>query len=374
MNAVTSTADLPRILLVCSSDLSAKAFDRLLSERFQVERVVDAQQGWEQLQQEEGFTLLVCELKQALDEIALLKRVRHAQSEALAHLPVLLLVGEGDEESLRDEAFAAGATDFIHMPFSRLELEARVRLHSRLYGLYQNQAPVEIGGNDSPTDLLNTVVQEKYFYTRLEQELSFSIRHHSYISVCHLQVDGADDIEDQYGKKILRAVLRAISGVIESRIRREDSFAYLGDSTFALLYPVTNGLGANVAIRRLIEKIEATQLRHDQGELKVTISAGLYSLLPGENDDAERVMNVVEQRLDKAVRQGGAQVVSSKSEQENNEISIEQALNMIRYQRSDAVKKQIPRLVDEMMPLLAFIKQQNSLEFDRIIDELDDDD
>ena len=374
MNAVTSTADLPRILLVCSSDLSAKAFDRLLSERFQVERVVDAQQGWEQLQQEEGFTLLVCELKQALDEIALLKRVRHAQSEALAHLPVLLLVGEGDEESLRDEAFAAGATDFIHMPFSRLELEARVRLHSRLYGLYQNQAPVEIGGNDSPTDLLNTVVQEKYFYTRLEQELSFSIRHHSYISVCHLQVDGADDIEDQYGKKILRAVLRAISGVIESRIRREDSFAYLGDSTFALLYPVTNGLGANVAIRRLIEKIEATQLRHDQGELKVTISAGLYSLLPGENDDAERVMNVVEQRLDKAVRQGGAQVVSSKSEQENNEISIEQALNMIRYQRSDAVKKQIPRLVDEMMPLLAFIKQKNSLEFDRIIDELDDDD
>ena len=371
---MTQASDLPRILLVCASGLTAKSFDRLLSERFQIDHVETAQQGWDSLQQGENFSLLVCELQQALDEIALLERVRKAQNDALVHLPVLLLVGEADEESLRDQAFEAGATDFIHMPFSRLELEARVRLHARLYGLYQNQAPVEIGGQDSPTDLLNTVVQEKYFYTRLQQELSFSIRHKSYVSVAMLQIDGADDIEDEHGKKILRAVLRAISGVIESKIRREDSYAYLGDSTFALLYPVTNGLGANVATRRLIEKIEATQLRHEQEELTITISAGLYSFMPDEDQDAERVMSVAEQRLDKAVRQGGAQIVSSKSEQEQNDISIEQALNMIRYNRSDALKKQIPRLVDELMPLLALIKQQNSLEFDRIIDELDDDD
>lgn len=374
MNDVTQTSELPRILLVCASALTAKSFNRLLSERFSIEQVEAAEQGWEQLQQSAEFSVLVCQLALALDDSALLERIRQAASESLSRLPVLLLVGETDEEALRDRAFAAGATDFIHMPFSRQELEARIRLHARLFGLYQNQAALEVGGDNSPVDLLNTLVQEKYFYTRLEQELSFSARHKSSVSACLLQIDDADGIEDQYGKKLLRAVLRAISGVIETRIRREDSYAYLGDATFALLYPVTNGLGAQVATQRLVETIESTTLRHDDQEIKVTLSGGLTSLLPDEELDVEHVMSVLRQRLDKSLRQGGRQIVSSKGELEQGDISLEQALNMIRYNRTDVLKKQIPRLVDEMLPLLAFIKQQNSLEFDRIIDELDDED
>ncbi len=370
----SDTSDLPRILLVCRSGSTAKSFSRLLQDQFQIEHVNGAQQGWEQLQQGQPFTLLVCELAQAMDEVSLLERTRKAQSELLVHLPVLLLVGEADEDAIRDQAFEAGATDFIHMPFSSLELKARVQLHARMFGLFQNQAALQITEDNTQTDLLNTLMQEKYFQGRLEQELSFSLRHNAYLSLCMLKVDGADEIEDQYGKKILRALLRAVSGVISRKIRREDSYAFLGDSTFAVLFPVTNGLGAQVATKRLIEKIESTQLRRGEELLTVTLSAGLVSRMPDENDELQHLMDIVEQRLDKATRQGGAQIVSSKSEQEQQTLSLEQALNMIRFGHQDKLPKQIPQLVDNLMPLLTFIKQHNSLEFDRILDELDDGD
>ncbi len=370
---MTDTPERPRILLVCESSLASQSLQRILSARFEITPVASAEQGWEALQQRSDFSVLICGLNQALNETALLERIRQAQDDALSHLPVLLLVGEADDEAERDRAFAAGATDFIHMPFSALELEARVRLHARLFGLYQNPTSMELEARGSPAELLNLLTQEKYFYSRLEQELSFSARHKSWVSMSLIQIDRAEDFEDQFGKKILRAVLRAIAAVIESRIRREDSYAFIGDATFALLYPVTNGLGANVATRRLVETIESAQYRHEETELKVTLSAGVYALLPADDSDAERVMNVLQQRLDKARRMGGAQIVSSRSEQEQNEISIEQALNLIRFQRTDALSKQIPRLVDEIMPLLAFIKRQNRQEFDRVIDELGDD-
>ena len=139
-----------------------------------------------------------------------------------------------------------------------------------------------------------------------------------------------------------------------------------------MLYPVTNGLGANVATKRLVEKIQSTHLRHEGEDIAGSLSVGLYSTLPGEDLTADRVLDVMNQRLQKAEKQGGAQIVSSKSELEQNKVSIEQALNMINFNRAESLVKQIPVLMDEIMPLLEFIQHNNEIEFNRILDKIDD--
>ena len=364
--------DLPVILLITASSLTTKSFNRLLSEQFSIVQAESAEQAWQVLQTESTITVVVCELEIAIDKMVLLERIRRAEDKVLASLPVLLLVGESDTEERSDQAFSVGATDFIHMPFSSIELKARVRLHSKLYGLHQKDTSFELASQNSPVDILNSLMQEKYFSNRLEQELSFSTRHKSFISVCLIKLDDAAAVEKKYSKDILRAVLRAVAKIIEKMIRRYDSFAYFGDETFALLYPVTNGLGANIAIKRLVEEIQNTLLNHDGQSIKISLSVGLYSTLPSEELSAERVLGIIEKRLKKAEKQGGGQIVSSKSELEQNKASVQQALNMINFNRSESLVKQIPDLLDDIMPLLEFIHSNDEMEFNRILDKFDD--
>ena len=370
---MSDTEDLPSILLVSASRFTSKSFERLLSDQFTVIVAESSEQAWDILQQESSITVLVCELVQAADELGLLERIRRAEDKTLASLPVLLLVAESDTEESCDQAFSVGATDFINMPFSSLELRTRVRLHSKLYSLHQKNSAFELASQNSSVDSLNTLMQEKYFLNRLEQEISFSARHKTFVSLCLLRVDDARSIEEKYSKKILRAVLRAVAKIIEEMMRREDVHAYLGDETFALLYPVTNGLGANVTTKRLVERLQQAHLKHEDIDIAVNLSVGLYSTLPSDELTADRAMAVVEQRLAKAQKQGGAQIVSSKAEVENNKISIEQALNMINFKHADTLVKHIPDLVGSLLPLLEYIQQNNEMEFNRILDNIDDD-
>ncbi len=371
---MSDSVDLPAILLVTASSLTHKSCMRLLGEQFQIVHAESSEQAWNVLQKQSAITVVLCELQQAIDKAVLLERIRRAEDKELASLPALLLIGERDDEESQDKAFAAGATDFIHMPFSSIELKTRVRLHSRLHGFYQKDSAFELASQNSPVDILNSLMQEKYFCNRLDQELSFSARHKSFVSVCLIKIDDADSIQQQYSKKIFRAVLRAVAKIIEQMIRREDTYSYFGEETFAILYPVTNGLGASIATKRLVEKIQGTQLKHEDSNISVTLSVGLYSTLPTEEENADRVMDVIGRRLEKAENMGGNQIVSSKTEMEQNTVSIEQALNMINFKRTESLVKQIPILMDNIMPLLDFIQQNNEMEFNRILDKIDDDD
>jgi diguanylate cyclase (GGDEF)-like protein len=363
--------NLPVILLVSDSALTSKSINRLLAEQFQVLQEEDVESAWESIQVQTDLCVILCDLNPSLDYGALLERIRNAQNKAVSGLPVLLLVGEKADEEMRDRAFMAGATDFINTPFSATELKARVRLHARLFNLHRGQTEFDVSDQNSAFDVLNNMMHEQHFTTRLEQELSFSHRHKVFVSACLLQIDHAEELREQYGKKVFSGIIRTVAKIIQKRIRREDTYAYLGDATFALLFPVTNGLGANVATKRIVEKVDVTQIKLQGEKLPVTISGGLLSEMPGDEQTAAGVMEMLRGRLNNAVNKGGNQIVSSKSEQEQSEISLEQALNMISFGRTEGLEKQVPQLLDTLLPLLEFARQHNELEFEGIIGSLE---
>jgi diguanylate cyclase (GGDEF)-like protein len=333
-------------------------------------QVEDAVQGWDALQNDSTISAVICELDLCVDNNALLERIRGAQNKSIASLPVLVLVGEKDSEDQRDRAFSVGASDFITMPFSSTELKARIRLHTRLFGLQKRDASLEVPEQATSIDMLNTLMQEQYFETRVEQELSFSVRHKSFISACHVKVDGADEIGEQYGSKVLTGIVRTLARMIEQHIRCEDAFAYLGNASFAILYPVTNGLGAHLATRRLLDKVEKTALKFGGKEIPVTLSAGLFSEMPDEKQSAQDVLEVIRNRLEKAVQKGGNQIVSNKIQQELSSISVEQALKMLSNNETEGLDKQMPQLLDTLYPLLEFARNHTENDLDGVLDSL----
>lgn len=64
-----------------------------------------------------------------MDGITAVRRI--GQDQRLAHIPVIMVTA-ADEARLLQEAFDAGAADFMQKPVSRIELRARVRLALRL--------------------------------------------------------------------------------------------------------------------------------------------------------------------------------------------------------------------------------------------------
>ena len=366
------STDLPVILLLTVTPLTRKSFERLLNGRFKLEHVETAEQAWGFLLNNTTVSALICEIDAATDETAVLERIRSAEDKLLTTLPVLLLVGERNEQETLEQAFVAGATDFIYMPFSSDELLTRVQLLTRQYKRLSDSSTFELASQSSPVDLLNTQMQEKYFSSQLAKELSFSVRHLSYLSACLLKVDNAASIEQEYSKSIMRAVIRAVVKLLEQVLRREDVFAYFGEETFAVMFPLTNALGAHTATQRLMEKIQATRMKHDGHEINVSLSVGFYSTLPSETLSVEQIMSVLEQRLEKAQQQGGGTIVSGRSDQEKQEVSMEQALNMIKFNRADELIDQIPHLAESLIPVLDFIQKNNQQEFTRILDLIDD--
>ncbi len=368
---MTDSNDLPTILLVAGSKHTANSINRLLSGRFRTLHAENSAGGWDILQNGTAISVVICELASSLDENALLERIRWAESKIIAALPVLLLVGESDDEARLQNAYALGATDFISMPFSGGELKTRVLLHARLFDSLRNDADYEVAALSSSETLFNTLAQEKLFNSRLGQEISFSCRHKSFVSICLLQIEKADAIQDQYGNKVYKAVVRTVARLIEEQLRREDPYAFLGNATYALLYPVTNSLGANLATHRLMERIKSKHLKHDGKEIPVSLCAGLYSLMASETDTVEGVMKKLESRLEKAMQQGKGHIESSTTEKDQSVISISQALNKIQFNRAEDLAKDIPQLLEKLLPLLHYASANNESDLNAFLDRID---
>jgi len=178
----------PVVLLLSESQQSRRAIAKLLDHNFTVIVVEDAESAWEQLVDDAKILVLISELGLVIDDFDLIERVRNANDHRLAASPVLLLVGESDNENDRETAFRAGATDFINMPFVSSELITRVRLHAQLFA-QQVQGHAVVAESVAAANVLQQLAQEKIFLSRLEQELSFSHRHKTFFSACKLKID-----------------------------------------------------------------------------------------------------------------------------------------------------------------------------------------
>lgn len=359
------------VLVVAGSEMLQNSISRLLRDQFSLVFAEEAATAWQQLNDHNHIHLIIGELHLLMNDVALLERIRGSSRRELKSMPVMALIGESDSDGLFERAIMSGCSDFINLPYSSVELKARARLHIGLTVLAAGQeSETALAEETSRIDLVNTLMGESYFTSRLQQELSFSHRHRSYVSISLLQIDQYEEFAKQHGSNIQKAIVRTLARLIESSIRREDGLAYFGEGQFALLFPVTNGLGAYVAVQRLLEKVKKAHIKLQGKEISCSFSIGLYSSIPGEHDTVDQMLDVAGQRLQKALDAGGAQVVSSKSEQESS-LSLEQAINRIKYDKTDNLEQYLPALLEELLPLLKYAEKSNPQAMERLLDQLD---
>jgi DNA-binding response OmpR family regulator len=120
--------DIPTTLLVAERDEDTRAFllDNLAADGYEPLGAQTEEETRLKLRNHGPALLLLGRLRQDRQALALLRAIRSGEAAGDPTLPVIVLGDNGEElELLR--AFEAGCDHFLPMPFSYLELRARVR-------------------------------------------------------------------------------------------------------------------------------------------------------------------------------------------------------------------------------------------------------
>lgn len=308
------------------------------------------------MQEEQDITCLFCDAKLPhIDGLQLLQRLRADVQPRLKTLPVIMMTGDNDNEALREQALAYGASDFITKPFDSAELKARAKAHVKERNL---KGEVEdLGVIDPVTQLGN----KPFFLTRGEQMASFANRHHSNIALLLFKVDGYDQIAKQYADRpeILDNLLVTVGSFIAQEMRKEDTVSRVDRSLFGMLLASTDMAGAITAAQRVQQRVAEQEF---PGGLKLAISCGIAA--PTANAERTFPLLLTESKKQLVIAQEtGNTIKPSLSDLKPPEPeaidSLDECLDIIKNARATVVDPQ--HLVNQMFPLLAYCDKRLGL-------------
>lgn len=232
------------------------------------------------------------------------------------HIPVLMMTGLEDMESI-NQAFEAGATDFLTKPINVPLLGHRVRymLKASLTTkrlMESEQRLHRMAYFDSLTDLPN----RQFFLEHLQIIIPLAYRQKLKLGVLFLDLDGFKRINDTLGHHVGDLVLQATSERLRKCLRasdvlirkttsqKGDSLARLGGDEFTVLLST---IGVNEDAATVAERIRiylAEPLNINDHELYTTTSIGI-AIFPEDGNTAEELLKNADLAMYYAKRDGG---------------------------------------------------------------------
>ncbi len=245
----------------------------------------------------------------------------------LTDIPIIVVSALDDEKKI-EQAFEAGAIDFINKPVRKLELLARVRSVLRLKEEMDqrkiretelaelnkslenaNQKLREISNTDGLTGIPNRRLFDEAYLTEWRR----CRREKQPLSVVMGDIDFFKAYNDRYGHlegdQCLRTVAQAL---LESTRRPGDMIARYGGEEFVALLPNTESTGAVEVAEKMRLKVLTAQIEHGASSIcpYVTISLGAATICPEVGQDPSILLDYADRALYTAKSEGRNQVIS----------------------------------------------------------------
>lgn len=228
-------------------------------------------------------------------------------SPDLCDIPVIMLTASTDMNDL-DEAFDAGAIDFVSKPYNKVELLARIRSALRLkremdQHKKNEQALREVNSKLeklSAIDGLTGLYNRRYFDEALEKEYLRAIRCQHPLSLIMIDIDRFKEYNDVFGHQAGDECLRLVSRELQRVVHRShDLVGRYGGEEFAVILPETDEVAAASLAKALQEQIMALKIKHptSTGHEVVTISLGVAGMIPSRDSDSAELVALADQAL-----------------------------------------------------------------------------
>lgn len=312
-NSAVGEQDKPLILLIDDDAVIRLRLRRFLEQEGY--QVAEAQNGIE------GLTAYTCLRPDIVLLDALMPEMdgfgccMHLQSlPGGARTPVLMITGLEDRESV-DQAFEAGAADFVTKPIHWAVLRQRVR---RLIHQAQLQRKLEAANQALQRlisiDNLTQVANRRRFDEYLDQEWNCMLRERSPLSLILCDVDFFKAYNDTYGHQAGDRCLQQIAKVLENTPKRStDLVARYGGEEFAVILPNTSLEGAVQLAERMRAEVKALSIPHTHSPIgqTVTLSMGVAHAIAHSDSNYEALIANADAALYKAKNLGRDRVMAN---------------------------------------------------------------
>ena len=189
----------------------------------------------------------------------------------------------------------AGAAEAFALDAPPLALDARLRVLFRQHRHYVHVR--ELSVRDELTGLYN----RRFFFERLEQEVSRADRHKTTLGCLVADIDHFKAVNDTLGHEAGDRVLRAVGQVFALHTRRSDFVARVGGDEFAALLIANSDEGIRVYAEGLQAQLAALRFPEAEG-LRLSLSAG-FAVYPSAS---------VRRPLEELVRAADTALISAK--------------------------------------------------------------
>lgn len=236
-------------------------------------------------------------------------RKLHA-SEKTRSLPIIFITANQDDVHI-EEAYLAGAVDYIQKPIRKTALLSKVNvfldLWSLRYGLEQEvehrRAAEHRVEHLATHDPLTNLPNRRGLYEELGELIYRSKRYRYSSAVIYVDLDGFKHVNDQFGHEAGDRLLTQVSSNFKKIVRQTDSVARIGGDEFIVL--ITD-IDRETTLITKIEKLlqEAARPIECKGH-KISVSASIgIALFPEHGENAETLLHHADQAMYQAKKHG----------------------------------------------------------------------
>ncbi len=321
---VVSNADTGQpclVMLVDDQPMVAEALRRILMAEADMDfhYCSDPQQALKMAGQIKPSVILLDLVMPEIDGLTVLRYMRaHPMTR---NVPIVMLSSKEDA-TLKAEAFAGGANDYLIKWPDSIELLARIRYHSQWYTTLQQRDEAFRALRVSQRQLAETNLQlqrlasmdgltgipnRRYFDERLEEEWLRAAREQGWLSLIMVDIDHFKQYNDVYGHldgdECLKKVADAISGAV---VRPSDVVARFGGEEFVMILPGTDASGAEFIAEKARKAVEALAIPHTGSTTSefVTISLGVATTVPASEVSSNSLLAEADKALYTAKESG----------------------------------------------------------------------
>jgi len=361
----------PLILIVDDSPTIRLSLSRALQDEFMPVEAVDGEQAWEFLSSDERIEVVITDLSMPrLDGFGLVERMRNSVVMRIQNMPVIVVTG-GDDTDARENAFNAGANDFVTNTSDRVELLARLRAHRKLAvtlrELEESQRSLREQAN---TDVLTKLANRRFFTHIANKELSLMRRQKEYFAVLMMDIDHFKHTNDTFGHAAGDYVLTQVAQALSNAVRAEDTVARVGGEEFAVSSPYTNRLAAIVLAERLRKAVESLDIQFEGNHIPVTISIGV-ALQPQDGESLDSILAAADERLYIAKNAGRNRFCAADKHHSGQVMDVDmvcpkldEAITMIKHGNLQRLMPHISTLLEELIPLFELANEESPVHID----------
>jgi len=292
------------VLLVDDQAIIGEAIRRLLQDQPEIDYhyCSSGSQALEAAERVNPTVILQDLVMPDVDGLTLLTRYR--ASATTRDIPVIVLSSKEDPAIKRD-AFQGGANDYLVKLPDKIELVARIHLHSKAYvtqiqrdeahrSLTESQRQLVLSNTELAerieelqavrdelsrlvsTDSLTGLYSRAKWFELAAAEFSRHRRHHRPVAFLMVDLDFFKRINDTWGHDVGDEVLRQFASVLRAASVRQSDFAgRLGGEEFGVVLPETPVAGAEEVARRIVTTCRDLDIPTPTGHVKFSCSIGV---------------------------------------------------------------------------------------------------